>query len=132
SVVRAVENALNLLAPRSNVLVEINNEANVPRYEHPILQPERVHELVEMVAGRLPVGTSYTARSMPSEAVLAASDVVFLHGNGVTDPPVIGEMVEAAGALPGYRGQPIVFNEDDHFDFEKPTNNMVVATEHHA
>jgi len=22
--------------------------------------------------------------------------------------------------LPSYRGQPIVFNEDDHFDFSKP------------
>jgi hypothetical protein len=129
---RAVENAIGLLGRRRNVIVEINNEVNVPRYEHPILQPERVHELIELVRGRLPVGTSYTRRSMPSEAVLAVSDVVLLHGNGVTEPPVIGEMVERARALPGYRGQPIVFNEDDHYDFDKPVNNMVVATQHHA
>ena len=30
-----------------NVLIEINNEANVLRYEHEILQPHRVAELVE-------------------------------------------------------------------------------------
>ncbi len=132
AVKRAVENAIGLLGRRRNVIVEINNEVNVPRYEHPILQPDRVHELIELVRGRLPVGTSYTRRSMPSEAVLAVSDVVLLHGNGVAEPPVIGEMVERARALPGYRGQPIVFNEDDHYDFDKPVNNMVVATQHHA
>lgn len=132
AVKRAVENAIGLLGRRRNVIVEINNEVNVPRYEHPILQPDRVHELIELVRGRLPVGTSYTRRSVPSEAVLAVSDVVLLHGNGVAEPLVIGEMVERARALPGYRGQPIVFNEDDHYDFDKPVNNMVVATQHHA
>ena len=30
-----------------------------------------------------------------------------------------------AGA--GYRGQPVVYNEDDHFDFDKPDNHLVAA-----
>lgn len=121
-----------------NLLLEINNECDVPRYEHEILQPQRVHELIERAKAiaregrRLPVGTSFTRRIVPSEAVVAASDLLILHGNGVTDPPFIGEMVERTRAVPGYRPMPIVFNEDDHFDFERAENNMVVATQHHA
>src|SRR5205809_1941563 len=47
-VVRATDNATNWLLDRRyrNVLVEINNECNV-RYDHAILRPERVHELIE-------------------------------------------------------------------------------------
>jgi hypothetical protein len=33
-------------------------------------------------------------------------------------------MVKQTKEVTGYRGQPIVFNEDDHFDFDKPTNNF--------
>jgi hypothetical protein len=29
-------------------------------------------------------------------------------------------------------GSPIVINEDDHFDFEKPYNNFIAATKNHA
>src|SRR5918997_307268 len=111
-----------------NAIVEINNECDVPRYEHEILQPHRVHELIaqarEVTADgrRLLVGTSYRGRSIPSDEVLAVSDLALLHGNGVTDPAYIGEMVERTRALPAYRARPlpIVFNEDDHFDFDRP------------
>ena len=34
--------------------------------------------------------------------------------------------------MPGYRPMPIVFNEDDHFDFDKPTNNMAAAIGEYA
>ena len=43
------------------------------------------------------------------------------------DPARITQMVEETRKLPSYRGQPIVFNEDDHFDFGKPQNNMLAA-----
>ena len=29
----------------------------------------------------------------------------------------------------GYRGQPLVYNEDDHFDFDKADNHFVAAVE---
>ena len=32
-------------------------------------------------------------------------------------------------ASPAYRGQPIVYNEDDHFEFDKPDNHFVAAVE---
>jgi hypothetical protein len=56
-----------------------------------------------------------------------AVDFVLLHGNGVREPSRIKEMVEETRRLPGYRVQPIVFNEDDHFDFTKPESNMLEA-----
>ena len=36
-------------------------------------------------------------------------------------------MVKQTRALPSWRPMPIVFNEDDHFDFDKPDNNFVAA-----
>ena len=35
-------------------------------------------------------------------------------------------------ATPGYPPMPILFNEDDHFDFEKPRNNFAAATSAYA
>jgi hypothetical protein len=124
---RAVEETIGWLLAGGweNVLVEINNECDVPRYEHEILQPGRVHELIaaaraiERGGRRLLVGTSFRGRAVPTDAVVAASDFLLLHGNGVTDPAFIGEMVTRTRALPSFRPMPIVFNEDDHFDFEQ-------------
>ena len=139
---RAVDNAVRwlLAGGHANVIVEINNECDVPRYEHEILRPHRVHELIRraraITAGgrRLLVGTSYKGRSVPDDEVLAASDLALLHGNGVTDPALIGEMVARTRALPAYRARPmpIVFDEDDHYNFERPVNNLLVALAHHA
>ena len=55
-----------------------------------------------------------------------------MHGNGVSDPAQIAEMVRKARAVPGYTPKPILFNEDDHFDFDKPLNNMTAALSEYA
>jgi hypothetical protein len=34
--------------------------------------------------------------------------------------------------LKGYRPMPILFNEDDHFDFDRPRNNMTAAVGEYA
>jgi hypothetical protein len=60
------------------------------------------------------------------------SDFLLLHGNGVGDPARIAEMVRQTRARPSYRPMPILFNEDDHFDFDKPTNNMLAAIGEYA
>jgi hypothetical protein len=135
AVVQGVDNALQWVLERGdrNVLIEINNECDVPRYEHAILQPHRVHELieharhVEMNGQRLLVGTSYGGGSIPGEQVVAASDFVLLHGNGIDDPAGITRMIEQTRALFTYRPMPILFNEDDHFAFDQPENNMLAA-----
>jgi hypothetical protein len=115
-----------------NVLVEVNNECNVS-YDHAILKPARVHELITRVKStvgdgrRLLAGTSYGGGTIPGENVVRVSDFLLLHGNGVGDPARIGEMVRQTRAVAGYRPMPILFNEDDHFDFDKPSNNFVAA-----
>jgi hypothetical protein len=44
----------------------------------------------------------------------------------------IYEMVRATRKLEGYRPMPILFNEDDHFDFDQPVNNMLAAVGEYA
>jgi hypothetical protein len=118
----------------TNVLVEVNNECNVKAYDHEILKPDRVHELIERVRTRsmernhrLLVGTSYGGGAIPKPNVVKASDFLLLHGNGVKDPNRITEMVRLTRSVEGYRPMPILFNEDDHFDFDKPNNNFRAA-----
>ncbi len=145
AVIQATDQATDWLIAGgwTNVVIEIANEVNVPRYEHEILCPPRVHELIERVgrrsqgridspAGRLLVGTSMAGGSNPPDNIVAASDMILLHGNGVSEPDKIAQMVERVRGGAAYAGQPILFNEDDHFDFDKPRNNMIAAIEHYA
>jgi hypothetical protein len=135
----AVINVLKWLSERryTNVLIEINNECNV-KYNHPILQPERIHELIEMAKRftgngiRYLVSTSYGGGTIPSPSVVKSADFILLHGNGVKDPIRIIEMVNNTRKVEGYTPKPVVFNEDDHFDFEKPSNNLTAATSVYA
>jgi len=135
AVIRATDNATRWLLDGGwrNVLVEVNNECNVASYDHPILKASHIHELIARVRSteregrRLLIGTSYGGGAIPGEAVVRASDFLLLHGNGVKDPARIGEMVKQTRALPGYTPKPIVFNEDDHFDFDQPANNFIAA-----
>jgi hypothetical protein len=139
AVLRATDRAVNWVLDRGDrhVLIEVNNECNV-RYDHAILKPDRVHELIERVKSRqrdgrrLLVGTSYGGGSIPQENVVRSSDFLLLHGNGVSDPKRIAEMVRATRRVPGYRPMPILFNEDDHFDFDKPQNNFTAAIGEYA
>jgi hypothetical protein len=120
-----------------NILVEVNNECNV-QYDHKILQPERIHELILRVQNmrkdgfRLLVGTSYGGGTVPKPNVVKTADFILLHGNGMNNPSQITELVEATKKVEGYNNKPILFNEDDHFDFEKDTNNFVSAIRAYA
>lgn len=81
---------------------------------------------------RFLVSTSYGGNHLPHANVLRCADYVLMHGNGVSDPNRIVEMVQAVRAMPDYRPTPIVFNEDDHFDFDQPFNNFVAAISQYA
>lgn len=136
---RAVDNVLDWLFDRDyrNVLIEVNNECNV-RYDHEILQPRRVHELIGRVQARrrggrrFLAGTSYGGGTVPGEDVARVSDFLLMHGNGVGDPNRIADMVRRARNLRNYRPMPILFNEDDHFDFDRPQYNMRAALSAYA
>jgi hypothetical protein len=139
AVQRSVDNAIDWLFDRGNrnLLIEVNNECNV-RYDHAILKPQRVHELIERVkqrtrdGRRFLVGTSYGGGAIPRENVVRASDFLLLHGNGVKEPARIAAMVRQTRQVPGYRPMPILFNEDDHFDFDRPINNFIAAIGEYA
>jgi hypothetical protein len=139
AVKRAVDNALDWLSDKGyrNVLVEVNNECNV-RYDHAILKPDRVHELIDRVKARqrngrrFLAGTSYGGGKVPEPNVVKSSDFLLMHGNGVKDPARIAAMVRQARKVEGYRPMPILFNEDDHFDFDKPANNFAAAVGEYA
>lgn len=145
AVVRATENLVDWLLDRryANVLIEIANEVDVPRYEHPILCPDRCHELIERVktrttgqvaspAGRLLVSTSMGGGSIPPDNIITAADFLLLHGNGVSEPDRIRDMVDTCRDSSCYRNQPILFNEDDHFNFDMDDNNMLAAISRYA
>ncbi|MBT3604461.1 MAG: hypothetical protein HN521_15505 [Candidatus Latescibacteria bacterium] len=100
--------------------------------------PHRVHELIDLVKNttkdgqRLLVSTSYGGGFIPLENVVAMADYLMIHGNGVKDPARIAEMVDETRQVPGYRPMPILFNEDDHYNFDKPMNNFVAAISKYA
>lgn len=139
AVINAVENAINWLHDHKykNVLIEINNECNV-RYSHKILQPERVHELIvraksiERNGFRYYVSTSYGGGFIPLPNVVKTADFILIHGNGVAEPEKIVKMVTQTQSVKGYKKMPIIFNEDDHFDFDKDFNNLVASVSAYA
>ncbi|QDU91262.1 hypothetical protein Pla175_46820 [Pirellulimonas nuda] len=139
AVLRAVDNTLDWLFAKGyqNVTIEVNNECNL-KYSHAILGPGRVHEVIQRIQAneqhgrRYLVGTSYSGRRVPEPSVVRVADFLLLHGNGVKDPAMITQMVSRTRQVEGYRPVPILFNEDDHFDFDKPVNHLVLAVESYA
>ena len=136
AVYRAADNATDWLIDHNytHVLIEVNNECNIARYSHEALKPHRVHELIRHLreysiaqGQRLLVGTSYGGGTLPGGKVVGESDFVLIHGNGVSDPARIAEMVRQTRVMSAYRPMPILINEDDHFDFDKPWNNFLAA-----
>jgi hypothetical protein len=135
AVIAAVDNATRWVLERgyTNVIIEVNNECNVDKYDHEILKPGRVAELVARVRDishegrRLLVGTSYAGGGVPSDAVLRVSDFALVHGNGRNDPNRIRKMIRETRARNAWRVMPVVVNEDDHFDFEKEENHFLAA-----
>jgi hypothetical protein len=140
AVINAVNNMTNWLLDRNykNLLIEINNECNVKKYDHEILKPARVHELIDLVKNihrdsyRFYVGTSYGGGFIPLKNVVESSDFILIHGNGVADPEKISEMVDKTRSVEGYTPKPILFNEDDHFNFNKQENNFTAAVKNFA
>jgi hypothetical protein len=134
AVINATDNITNWILDKGyrNILIEINNECNIA-YDHKILQPERVHELIKRVQNTkkasfdLLVSTSYGGGTVPDSSVVEAADFVLLHGNGLSKSSEISALIEATKKVIGNDSKPIVFNEDDHFNFESDTCNFVTA-----
>ena len=146
---RAVLNATNWILDHGyrNVLVEVNNECNIA-YEHDILKPARVPELIQLVqeqtgnGRRLLVSTSFGGttsgghRDHPdtpiSSAVVKQSDFVLIHGNGPNDPALIKRCIAGTRSLPGYRTMPVLVNEDPNFQFSEPANHLLASVDEYV
>jgi hypothetical protein len=127
----------------TNVLIEVANEADISRWTTESIKPARSHELVARVqsrskgrvktpAGRLLVSTSFATTAPIPERLLQTADYVLYHGNGLATPQAVHARAKQIRATAGYRGQPLLINEDDHFDFDKPENNMLAAVEEYS
>ena len=148
AVIDATKNATKWILENGyeNVLIEINNECDINSirigsgdpYNHAILDVERVHELINIAKSishrnkRLMVSTSFKGGSKPSHNVLQTADFVLIHGNGVKKPEKLTQLIQSVRADSSYKRNPIIVNEDDHFDFDKPENNFLAATKEHA
>ncbi|HEY8253322.1 MAG TPA: hypothetical protein VIG39_01705 [Rhizomicrobium sp.] len=127
----------------TNVLIEVANEADISRWTAETIKPARSHELVARVqsrskgrvktpAGRLLVSTSFATPAPIPERLLQTADYVLYHGNGLATPQAVHARARQIRATAGYRGQPLLINEDDHFDFDKPENNFLAAVEEYS
>jgi hypothetical protein len=140
AVKNAVTNAINWVLDKGyeNVIIEVANECDNSAYDQDIIKKPRIPELIKLAKSiekdgkSLLVGTSFNGNRIPSDEVVKVSDFILIHGNGVHDPNRITEMIDQTRSLPSYRPMPIVFNEDDHYDFDKEMNNMIAAFKGHA
>lgn len=132
----AVHNTIDWLIDRgyTNVLIEIANECNNQKYDLSIIKQDNVDQLIRLAQEyssekgyRFPVSVSFNGNTLPPASVVEVSDFILIHGNGVKQPERITEMVELVRAMPEYRPMPIIFNEDDHYEYEAENNNMLAA-----
>ena len=140
SVIRAADAVVDWLLERkyTNVLIEVSSACSDRHYDHKILTDDRVHELVQRVqersaekvespAGRLLAGASMGGGVLPPRELLRASDFALLHGRTVDDPARIRRLVEYTRNRMADPKKPILFNEDDHTDFQAAENNLTAA-----
>jgi hypothetical protein len=145
AVIRATDEVTDFLCEGgyTNVIVEVGNEIDIPRWPYEIIKSARSHELVERIQNRsrgkianpgkrLLVSTSFATRDVPLPSLLKVADYVLYHGNGLRTPQDVHARARELRALPGYRGQPLLINEDDHFDFDKAENNMLASVQEYS
>eukprot|EP01084_Bolivina_argentea_P002106 3871_1 len=134
----AINNTMQwlLTSKYRGILIEVVNEVN-EGYSNTILDTANIAKTISYVKqitnNIFPVGTSYGGGGIPSDAVVEASDVIFLHGNGQS-PGGITNMINKVHSMQSYKNKPkpIVFNEDDHYNFNSSSNNMKSAVDGHA
>jgi hypothetical protein len=120
-----------------NILVEVCNECDI-KYTRHSLKAENVDKLineirfVERESWSFPVSASYSGQKVPSDKVIAASDFILMHGNGPEDPHRIEGIIRETRSSEAYYGKPVVFNEDDHFNFDSFRNHLHSALSNYA
>ncbi len=120
-----------------NVIIEINNETNPKSYDHEILKPNRVYELVKMVRNKEKKGYRYlVTTSSPAplpliKSVVDESDLILFHANALRTTQKFQNKIEEAKEIKGNRKMPIVINEDDNYGFVGDTCHFEIAIKNH-
>jgi hypothetical protein len=73
------------------------------------------------------VSTSFSGGVVPDNQVVQAADFVLLHANGVREASKMNNLISATKNVSGYNNKPILINEDDHYNFNQPANNLVTS-----
>jgi len=140
AIINATNNMVNWLLEKHyrHVLIEISNETHFGgSYDHDILLPDRIHELINLVKKkkkneyRYLVGTSFGGMKIPTSNVVSASDFLLIHGNGAKDPEQIQQLADDTKSVKGFRKMPVVNNEDDHYNFDNEENNFSTSIENY-
>jgi hypothetical protein len=97
----------------TNVIIEVANEMNIGEFErHPIIhEPQGMAALIDLAreqSGGMPCGCS-GGGGYRNREVAEASDVILIHGNGLTRQRYYGMILEVKG---WQLNRPIVCNED--------------------
>jgi hypothetical protein len=141
AIVKATQNTIDWLHKKNykNVLIEIANETNNNgNYNHAILLPNRIDELITLVKNRkykghrYLVSTSFGGCQVPTSNVVKAADFLLIHGNGAVKTTQIQTLIDSTKNVVGFKNMPIINNEDDHFDFEKEDNNMLKSIKNYV
>ena len=141
AVKNAVTNVINWLHKQKyrNVIIEIANES-APKigYDHEIIKPHRIHELISLAKSiksngyAYPVTTSFIGKGVPTKNVVDVSDFILIHGNGAKEPKQLQLLIDSTKMVLDGRNIPIVINEDDHYDFDKKENNFTTAIKNYV
>lgn len=139
AIITATNNLVDWLFEKKycNVIIEINNETNPQSYDHEILKPERVYELVKLVREKEKNGYRYlVTTSSPAplpliKSVVDESDLILFHANALRTSKKIQDKIAAAKEIKGKRIMPIVINEDDNYEFESDTSHFEIAIKNH-
>ncbi|MCK6210130.1 hypothetical protein KZX45_06190 [Georgenia sp. EYE_87] len=139
---RAAENVIGWLddTDRRNVIVEIANECNIPRYTHDLLTPRGmvsfIKELRSATSTALPLAASYAGVPqfgiVPPQELIDVVDVALIHGNEIHGTADFEAQIRAVRELTRHRPIPVVVNEDNHFDFDDRPNHLYTAVENYA
>lgn len=114
AVLKAVDGTVDWIREHAwrHVILEVHAAASTAT-AHPVLHPDRIHEVVERVrknrkdSKRFLVGTGIQAGSLPSTNVVKASDFLSIRPS-TTEPAEVARMIRETRKLPGYHKMPVL------------------------
>jgi hypothetical protein len=98
----------------TNVIIEPVNECEFSEFKSVSLGcDQHIVDLITLIQlYKIPAGNSYKGSGhIPSDKIINASQVIFLHGNSMKTNNEYKKQVDSVRKSKSYKGQPIVYNE---------------------